>query len=92
MCPGNAGGTKFALCFICKERGHLSKNCPKNTRGIYPKVKQLFMHKSKHVFGFISWVLNLAYPTDFTFLNSADKLTTIHGLICRVGAVRYVVV
>nr|TKS04443.1 Actin-depolymerizing factor 7 [Populus alba] len=30
-------GTKFANCFICKERGHLSKDCPKNTRGIYPK-------------------------------------------------------
>ncbi|KAF5191747.1 Zinc finger cchc domain-containing protein, partial [Thalictrum thalictroides] len=30
-------GTKFASCFICNERGHLSKNCPKNTHGIYPK-------------------------------------------------------
>ncbi|PON90865.1 ADF/Cofilin/Destrin [Trema orientale] len=32
-----AGGTKFATCFICNETGHLSKNCPKNTHGIYPK-------------------------------------------------------
>ena len=35
---GSAGGTKFASCFICNEGGHLSKNCPKNTHGIYPKV------------------------------------------------------
>lgn len=35
---GSAGGTKFASCFICNESGHLSKNCPKNTHGIYPKV------------------------------------------------------
>ncbi|GFY81917.1 hypothetical protein Acr_02g0001570 [Actinidia rufa] len=31
------GGTKFANCFICNESGHLSKNCPRNTHGIYPK-------------------------------------------------------
>lgn len=34
----NAGGTRFASCFICNERGHLSKDCPKNTHGVYPKV------------------------------------------------------
>lgn len=33
-----AGGTKFAECFVCNQRGHLSKNCPQNTHGIYPKV------------------------------------------------------
>lgn len=38
----NVGGTKFASCFICNEQGHLSKNCPKNTHGIYPKV--CFVH------------------------------------------------
>ncbi|KAG4998239.1 hypothetical protein JHK85_029678 [Glycine max] len=32
-----AGGTKFAECFVCNQRGHLSKNCPQNTHGIYPK-------------------------------------------------------
>lgn len=35
------GGTKFASCFICKGRGHLSKDCPKNAHGIYPKVHQI---------------------------------------------------
>ncbi|RDX91432.1 Shypothetical protein [Mucuna pruriens] len=34
---GDAGGTKFAECFVCNQRGHLSKNCPQNTHGIYPK-------------------------------------------------------
>ncbi|XP_042036131.1 uncharacterized protein LOC121782385 isoform X4 [Salvia splendens] len=32
-----SGGTKYANCFICIEAGHLSKDCPKNTHGIYPK-------------------------------------------------------
>ena len=40
---GNAGGTKFASCFICNEHGHLSKNCPKNSHGIYPKVYLLLV-------------------------------------------------
>ncbi|KAL9689943.1 hypothetical protein QQ045_010334 [Rhodiola kirilowii] len=35
--PRQDGGTKFASCFVCNEQGHLSKNCPKNTHGIYPK-------------------------------------------------------
>jgi hypothetical protein len=33
-----AGGTNFASCFICNQQGHLSKNCPENKHGIYPKV------------------------------------------------------
>lgn len=32
------GGTAFASCFLCKETGHLSRNCPSNPHGIYPKV------------------------------------------------------
>lgn len=36
------GGTRYANCFICNESGHLSKNCPKNTHGIYPKVHSLY--------------------------------------------------
>lgn len=26
----------FAICFICNESGHLSKDCPRNENGIYP--------------------------------------------------------
>uniref|UniRef100_A0A8D8W6X2 Zinc finger CCHC domain-containing protein 9 n=1 Tax=Cacopsylla melanoneura TaxID=428564 RepID=A0A8D8W6X2_9HEMI len=28
---------KFAQCFICKEQGHISNQCPDNPRGLYPK-------------------------------------------------------
>ncbi|CAF2323460.1 unnamed protein product [Brassica napus] len=31
-----ARGTKFASCFICKEHGNISKNCPQNKHGVYP--------------------------------------------------------
>ncbi|XP_034242175.1 zinc finger CCHC domain-containing protein 9-like [Thrips palmi] len=27
----------FATCFICKEQGHISSQCPDNPRGLYPK-------------------------------------------------------
>jgi hypothetical protein len=30
---------RYAVCFICKESGHLAKACPDNPRGLYPKVK-----------------------------------------------------
>ncbi|XP_074651223.1 zinc finger CCHC domain-containing protein 9-like [Tubulanus polymorphus] len=32
-----AGTFPFAKCFICKEQGHLSNQCPDNPRGLYPK-------------------------------------------------------
>ncbi|CAM6127546.1 unnamed protein product [Calypogeia fissa] len=35
--PLKDGGTGFAECFVCKKKGHLSKNCPTNPHGIYPK-------------------------------------------------------
>lgn len=35
--PLKDGGTGFAECFVCKTKGHLSKNCPTNPHGIYPK-------------------------------------------------------
>lgn len=35
--PLKEGGTGFAECFVCKKKGHLSKNCPTNPHGIYPK-------------------------------------------------------
>ncbi|XP_022916719.1 zinc finger CCHC domain-containing protein 9-like [Onthophagus taurus] len=28
---------KFATCFICNEQGHISRQCPDNNRGLYPK-------------------------------------------------------
>merc|ERR1711874_661978 len=28
---------RFAVCFICKEQGHLAKACPDNPKGLYPK-------------------------------------------------------
>lgn len=28
---------KFAQCFICKEQGHIARQCPDNNRGMYPK-------------------------------------------------------
>ena len=27
---------KNALCFICKQMGHITKQCPDNPRGLYP--------------------------------------------------------
>jgi hypothetical protein len=30
------GGTTFAVCFICKQKGHLSLKCPQNPHGLYP--------------------------------------------------------
>jgi len=27
---------RFAVCFICKEEGHLAKACPDNPKGLYP--------------------------------------------------------
>ena len=44
------GGTKFASCFVCKQQGHLSKDCPENKHGIYPKV---FHHKPSQ----FSWLM-----------------------------------
>jgi len=28
---------RFAVCFICKQEGHLAKTCPDNPNGLYPK-------------------------------------------------------
>lgn len=37
QCKVNSGQSyKFATCFICKQEGHISRQCPDNPRGIYP--------------------------------------------------------
>lgn len=28
---------KYAQCFICKEQGHISRQCPDNNKGLYPR-------------------------------------------------------
>ena len=30
------GALKFASCFICKQIGHISRDCPQNPNGLYP--------------------------------------------------------
>lgn len=30
-------GLPFAQCFVCKEKGHITSNCPTNGHGIYPE-------------------------------------------------------
>lgn len=47
-CPKPRGQTlEFATCFFCKERGHLSRDCPKNEEGIYHKGGSCFQCGSK---------------------------------------------
>jgi zinc finger CCHC domain-containing protein 9 len=37
--PAAAGGAafRFASCFVCGEKGHISRECPQNAKGIYIK-------------------------------------------------------
>jgi hypothetical protein len=35
--PYNKTNLPFAKCFICQQTGHLSKYCPNNEHGLYPK-------------------------------------------------------
>jgi hypothetical protein len=36
--PSEGGaGFRFASCFVCGEKGHISRECPQNAKGIYVK-------------------------------------------------------
>lgn len=37
QCKLTSNELPFASCYICNEAGHISRDCSKNTRGIYPK-------------------------------------------------------
>ncbi len=48
QCPKQRGSTlAFATCFYCKEKGHLSRDCPHNEHGIYHKGGSCFECGSK---------------------------------------------
>ncbi|XP_063243510.1 uncharacterized protein LOC134542866 [Bacillus rossius redtenbacheri] len=34
---GKTDAFRFATCFVCSEQGHISSQCPRNSRGLYPK-------------------------------------------------------
>ncbi|XP_015795616.1 zinc finger CCHC domain-containing protein 9 [Tetranychus urticae] len=36
-CKSKKTELDFVRCFVCSERGHISRDCPKNTKGVYPK-------------------------------------------------------
>lgn len=37
QCRSNPSkGLQFAQCFVCKEKGHITSNCPTNGNGVYP--------------------------------------------------------
>ena len=37
-----ADGAAHAVCFVCRLKGHLSRNCPSNPNGCYPKARRLW--------------------------------------------------
>jgi chemotaxis protein histidine kinase CheA len=48
QCPKQRGNTlAFATCFYCKEKGHISRDCPQNEHGIYHKGGSCFECGSK---------------------------------------------
>lgn len=45
-----AGEFPYAKCFICSEVGHLSRSCPDNPRGLYPRGEVEEMSKIVHLY------------------------------------------
>lgn len=46
-----AGEFPYAKCFICGEVGHLSRSCPDNPRGLYPRgeVEEMIQDNYSHM-------------------------------------------
>ncbi|KAI8871349.1 hypothetical protein GQ42DRAFT_109241, partial [Ramicandelaber brevisporus] len=36
QCRKKTDDFKFAMCFICRQQGHISAQCPQNEKGLYP--------------------------------------------------------
>ncbi|CAD8171693.1 unnamed protein product [Paramecium pentaurelia] len=43
-----SGSLKFATCFVCKETGHISRDCPKNPKGLYAYGGGCYICSSTH--------------------------------------------
>jgi len=37
QCKKQSKTMDYVTCFICNEKGHITRNCPQNSRGVYPK-------------------------------------------------------
>jgi hypothetical protein len=81
------GGTSFATCFLCNEKGHLSSQCPSSQRGIYPKVRiYVYMHHTNFelVQGLsfdISWYRGVP-------VNYAAALCTWHVIVQEINQMK----
>lgn len=42
------GPLEFAVCFICKAKGHISRDCPQNEKGMYAKGGGCFICGDSH--------------------------------------------
>lgn len=64
---------KFAQCFICKEQGHISNQCPDNPRGLYPKGGACKLCGDvTHLKRFCPTLPNQSEPTIDNFLDEED--------------------
>lgn len=49
-CTAPSSNFAHATCFVCKEKGHLAGQCPKNERGVYPNGGSCrFCGSTKHL-------------------------------------------